>query len=371
MDNLPQVSGEKTLWNDLCPSAQALEIAEYASHKEGVTLVVVPTSAEASRLKRSISFFLKDCPIDARIFPDWETLAYDVFSPHQDIISDRIQTLSELPQLEHGVLIVPLPSLLHRLPPTDYLASRLFDYEVDEILDRDKLNEQLVRASYHRVDTVYEHGEYAFRGSIIDIFPMGEDAPFRIDLLDSEIESLRIFDPETQRTISNVERLRLLPAREFPLDKEGINRFLNNWHDYFESKFTYSPVYKAVKQAIAPLGSQYYLRLFFYETATLFAYLPHNTHVITQEGLYEASQNLWQDINRRYEEYGVDPQRPLLPPKEIFIAVDELFGLLKQCEITKIGGNIIFDQEASILRRSIPEISVNSCLLYTSPSPRD
>ena len=257
---------------------------------------------------------------------------------------------------------MPLPSLLHRLPPTDYLASRLFDYAVDEILDRDKLNEQLVRASYHRVDTVYEHGEYAFRGSIIDIFPMGEDAPFRIDLLDSEIESLRIFDPETQRTISNVERLRLLPAREFPLDKEGINRFLNNWHDYFESKATDSPVYKDVKQAIAPQGIEYYLRLFFDETATLFDYLPNNTHVFTQEGLYEASQNLWQDINRRYEEYGVDPQRPLLPPKEIFIAVDELFGLLKQREITKIGGNTASDEESSIFRRSLPEISVNSKL---------
>jgi transcription-repair coupling factor (superfamily II helicase) len=362
MDKLPQVTGEKTLWNSLCPSAQALEIAEYASHNDGVTLVVVPTSAEASRLKRSISFFLKDCDIKARVFPDWETLPYDVFSPHQDIISDRIQTLSDLPQLEHGVLIVPLPSLLHRLPPTDYLASRLFDYQVDEILDRDKLNEQLVRASYHRVDTVYEHGEYAFRGSIIDIFPMGEDAPFRIDLLDSEIESLRIFDPETQRTVSNVDSLRLLPAREFPLDREGINQFLNNWHDYFESKATDCPVYKDVKQAIAPQGIEYYLKLFFDETATLFDYLPNNTHVFTQEGLYETSQNLWQDINRRYEEYGVDPQRPLLPPKEIFIAIDELFGLLKQRNITKFGGNTASDQEALILRRSIPEVSVNSKL---------
>jgi transcription-repair coupling factor (superfamily II helicase) len=362
MDKLPQVTGEKTLWTSLCPSAQALEIAEYASRNNGVTLVVVPTSTEASRLKRSISFFLKNCDIDARVFPDWETLPYDVFSPHQDIISDRIQTLSDLPQLEHGILIVPLPSLLHRLPPTDYLASRLFDYQVDEILDRDKLNEQLVRASYHRVDTVYEHGEYAFRGSIIDIFPMGEDAPFRIDLLDSEIESLRIFDPETQRTISNVDSLRLLPAREFPLDKEGINRFLNNWHDYFESKATDCPVYKDVKQAIAPQGIEYYLRLFFDETATLFDYLPNNTHVFTQKGLYETSQNLWQDINRRYEEYGVDPQRPLLPPKEIFIAIDELFGLLKQRNITKIGGSTISDQETSVLRRSIPEVSVNSKL---------
>jgi transcription-repair coupling factor (superfamily II helicase) len=362
MDKLPQVSGDQNDWRSLCPTGQALEIAEYASQNSGVTLVVVPTSAEASRLKRAISFFLKDSEIDASIFPDWETLPYDVFSPHQDIISDRIQTLSELPLLEHGVLIVPLPSLLHRLPPTDFLASRLFDYQVDESLDRDKLNEQLVRASYHRVDTVYEHGEYAFRGSIIDIFPMGEDAPFRIDLLDNDIESLRIFDPETQRTISNVERLRLLPAREFPLDKEGINRFLNNWHDYFESKATDCPIYKDVKQAIAPQGIEYYLRLFFDDTATLFDYLPTETHIFTQNGLYEAANTLWQDINRRYEEYGVDPQRPLLPPKEIFITVEELFGLLKQRNITKMGQKTASDSEQSRLKPSIPEISVNSKL---------
>ena len=364
MDKLPQVSGEKTAWSSLCPSGQALEIAEFATSNAGVTIIVVATSAEASKLKRAISFFLEGSEIAVTIFPDWETLPYDVFSPHQDIISDRIQTLSELPHLEHGVLIVPLPSLLHRLPPTDFLASRLFDYQVDQDLNRDKLNEQLVRASYHRVDTVYEHGEYAFRGSIIDIFPMGEDAPFRIDLLDNDIESLRIFDPETQRTISNVDRLRLLPAREFPLDKEGINRFLNNWHEYFDSKATDSPVYKDVKQAIAPQGIEYYLRLFFDKTATLFDYLPNKTHLFTHDGLYDAAKNLWQDINRRFEEYGVDPQRPLLPPKEIFIAVDELFGLLKQHPVIKIGAKASSapNEEPSKSNQSIPEVSVNSKL---------
>ena len=306
-------------WASQGSTAQALTIAERALNYSGISLVITATTAEASTLRRAISFFLQDSNIETKVFPDWETLPYDIFSPHQDIISDRIQILSELPTLTQAVLVLPLPSLLHQLPPTDFLASRLFDYQVDETLDRDKLHNQLTRAGYHRVETVYEHGEYAFRGSIIDIFPMGEKAPFRIDLLDNDIESLRIFDPESQRTLSSVERLRLLPAREFPLDKEGINQFLNHWHDHFDPSTINCPVYKDVKQGIAPQGIEYYLSLFFDQSANLFYYLPEQTQVFMQGDIYSTDNTLWQDINRRYTEYGVDPERPLLAPKEIFI----------------------------------------------------
>ena len=175
-------------WAALSSSAQALAIAESAVDYAGITLVITATTAEASILRRAINFFLQGSDVETKIFPDWETLPYDIFSPHQDIISDRIQILSELPTLKRSVLVLPLPSLLHQLPPTDFLASRLFDYQIDETLDRDKLHSQLTRAGYQRVETVYEHGEYAFRGSIIDIFPMGEKSPFRIDLLDNDIE---------------------------------------------------------------------------------------------------------------------------------------------------------------------------------------
>ena len=345
-------------WASQGSTAQALTIAERALSYSGISLVITATTAEASILRRVISFFLQDSNIETKVFPDWETLPYDIFSPHQDIISDRIQILSELPTLTQAVLVLPLPSLLHQLPPTDFLASRLFDYQVDETLDRDKLHNQLTRAGYHRVETVYEHGEYAFRGSIIDIFPMGEKAPFRIDLLDNDIESLRIFDPESQRTLSSVERLRLLPAREFPLDKEGINQFLNHWHDHFDPSTTNCPVYKDVKQGIAPQGIEYYLSLFFDQTANLFDYLPEQTQVFMQGDIYSTANTLWQDINRRYTEYGVDPERPLLAPKEIFITVEDLFSEFKQLNV------IHKEQNASVtpeeIKSGIPDISVNS-----------
>mgnify|MGYP001311142939 FL=1 len=345
-------------WASQGSTAQALTIAERALSYSGISLVITATTAEASTLRRAISFFLQDSNIETKVFPDWETLPYDIFSPHQDIISDRIQILSELPTLTQAVLVLPLPSLLHQLPPTDFLASRLFDYQVDETLDRDKLHNQLTRAGYHRVETVYEHGDYAFRGSIIDIFPMGEKAPFRIDLLDNDIESLRIFDPESQRTLSSVERLRLLPAREFPLDKEGINQFLNHWHDHFDPSTTNCPVYKDVKQGIAPQGIEYYLSLFFDQTANLFDYLPEQTQVFMQGDIYSTANTLWQDINRRYTEYGVDPERPLLAPKEIFITVEDLFSEFKQLNV------IHKEQNASVtpeeIKSGIPDISVNS-----------
>ena len=345
-------------WATLGSTAQALTIAESAVNHDGLTLVITATTAEASALRRAINFFLQDSKIESQVFPDWETLPYDIFSPHQDIISDRIQILSELPTLKQTVLVLPLPSLLHQLPPTDFLPSRLFDYQVDQSLDRDKLHNQLTRAGYQRVDTVYEHGEYAFRGSIIDIFPMGEKSPFRIDLLDNDIESLRIFDPESQRTLSNVERLRLLPAREFPLDKEGINQFLNHWHDHFDQSTVNCPVYKDVKQGIAPQGIEYYLSLFFDHTATLFDYLPEHTQAFMQGDLYSTANALWEDINRRYTEYGVDPQRPLLPPKEIFITVEDLFSAFKQLTIIHKEANASEPQDT--VKSSIPDISVNS-----------
>ena len=355
---MSKASDNQSDWAALGTTAQALSIAESAVNYPGISLVITATTAEASILRRAINFFLQDSEVDTKVFPDWETLAYDIFSPHQDIISDRIQILSELPTLKQTVLVLPLPSLLHQLPPTDFLASRLFDYKVDETLDRDKLHNQLTRAGYQRVDTVYEHGEYAFRGSIIDIFPMGEKAPFRIDLLDNDIESLRIFDPESQRTLSSVERLRLLPAREFPLDKEGINHFLNNWHDHFEQSTVDCPVYKDVKQGIAPQGIEYYLSLFFDQTATLFDYLPEHTQTFMQGDLYTTANTLWQDINRRYTEYGVDPQRPLLAPKEIFITVEDLFSEFKQLNIIHKAPNAADQDE--LIRSGIPDISVNS-----------
>ena len=298
------------------------------------------------------------------MFPDWEILAYDIFSPHQDIISERLQILAALPKTQQAVLIVALPTLLHRLAPIDYVASRTFDYCVGENLDRSILNQQLGHAGYQRVETVYEHGEYAFRGSIIDIYPMGEKNPFRIDLLDDEIESLRIFDADTQRTLRTVEKLQLLPAREFPLDKEGINCFLNNWHDHFDRDPNKCQLYLDIKDGIAPQGIEYYLSLFFEHTASLFDYLAETTQVFTQSGIEQAATIFWQDVHGRFEEYGIDAHRPLLKPKHVFIAVEELFSQLRKYPVTTLDEQpaILSSKSENIPISQLPDIGVNAKL---------
>ncbi|MBT4212204.1 MAG: transcription-repair coupling factor, partial [Porticoccaceae bacterium] len=214
--------GDKCLWGGLPSSGRALAVVESALKYSGLTLIITDTAQQASTQSRALEFFAAQQNLSIFTFPDWETLPYDIFSPHQDIISARLQTLAKLPNANHGVLIVPLTTLMHRIAPIDFVASRTFCYSIGEQLDRGLLQDQLSRAGYKRVDTVYEHGEFAFRGSIIDVFPMGVKTPFRMDLLDDDIESLRLFDPESQRTLENVEQIELLPAREFPMDKESI-----------------------------------------------------------------------------------------------------------------------------------------------------
>ncbi|MBT5104322.1 MAG: DEAD/DEAH box helicase, partial [Porticoccaceae bacterium] len=359
--------GDKCLWGGLPSSGRALAVVESALKYSGLTLIITDTAQQASTQSRALEFFAAQQNLSIFTFPDWETLPYDIFSPHQDIISARLQTLAKLPNANHGVLIVPLTTLMHRIAPIDFVASRTFCYSIGEQLDRGLLQDQLSRAGYKRVDTVYEHGEFAFRGSIIDVFPMGVKTPFRIDLLDDDIESLRLFDPESQRTLENVEQIELLPAREFPMDKESINLFLNNWHEGFDHNPTKCPVYRDIKDGIAPQGIEYYLSLFFEQTATLFDYLPTNLQLFTSSGIEQAAEQFWSDINNRYQEYGVDPERPLLKPEEIFLPVDRLFHEIKKRPRTILDSQPI--DPAAHLQDSgivpVPDMSVNA--KQTSP----
>ncbi|MBT6026518.1 MAG: DEAD/DEAH box helicase, partial [Porticoccaceae bacterium] len=359
--------GDKCLWGGLPSSGRALAVVEAALKYSGLTLIITDTAQQASTQSRALEFFAAQQNLSIFTFPDWEILPYDIFSPHQDIISARLQTLAKLPNANHGVLIVPLTTLMHRIAPIDFVASRTFCYSIGEQLDRGLLQDQLSRAGYKRVDTVYEHGEFAFRGSIIDVFPMGVKTPFRIDLLDDDIESLRLFDPESQRTLENVEQIELLPAREFPMDKESINLFLNNWHEGFDHNPTKCPVYRDIKDGIAPQGIEYYLSLFFEQTATLFDYLPTNLQLFTSSGIEQAAEQFWSDINNRYQEYGVDPERPLLKPEEIFLPVDRLFHEIKKRPRTILDSQPI--DPAAHLQDSgivpVPDMSVNA--KQTSP----
>jgi transcription-repair coupling factor (superfamily II helicase) len=356
--------GDKNHWGELHAAGRALAIAEAAQQFDGLSILITETAREAAAQSRALAFFSAEQDFPILNFPDWETLPYDIFSPHQDIVSARLQTLSNLPNAQHALLIVPLPTLMHRLAPTDFIASRTFSYQVGELLDRDELQQQLSRAGYNRVETVYEHGEYAFRGSLIDIYPMGAKQPFRIDLLDDEIESLRLFDSESQRTSENVTQIELLPAREFPLDKQACNQFLNNWHSHFDQNPDKCPVYRDIKEGIAPQGIEYYLSLFFDQTATLFDYLPEKVQLFSHVGIEDASLAFWQDTNARYAEYGVDPTRPILSPRELFLGVEEVFEQIKKLPRTEIdrqpanagAGSINFNL------RAVPDVAVNSKL---------
>ena len=356
--------GDKQHWGELRAAGRALAVAEAALKYTGLTMLVTETARQAAEQTRALRFFTAEQRLPIYSFPDWETLPYDIFSPHQDIISQRLQTLANLPSARQGIIVVPLSTLMHRIAPTDFVASHSFSYKIGEELDRNQLQDQLGRAGYRRVDTVFEHGEFAFRGSIIDIYPMGEKNPFRIDLLDDEIESLRLFDPENQRTTETVDQLLLLPAREFPTDGEATNRFLNNWHDHFDHDPSKCSIYKDINDGIAPQGIEYYLPLFFEQTATLFDYLPTEVQLFTHAGIEDAAASFWQDINSRHEEYGVDPERPILPPGEIFIPAETLFQQIKQLARTVISHQQLEERQGycNLQLHAVPEVAVNAKL---------
>ncbi|SDS38980.1 transcription-repair coupling factor [Halopseudomonas litoralis] len=319
--------GSKTAWGNLPAAARALAIAEAAVKHPGLSLVITRDTAMADRLEQELRFFAPDLPVAS--FPDWETLPYDRFSPHQDIISQRLQTLYRLPQVGHGILVVPMTTLLHRIAPRPFLGGSVLMLKIGQRLDIDRMRQNLDAAGYRCVDTVYEHGDYAVRGALLDLFPMGSRLPFRIDLFDEEIETLRTFDPETQRSIDKVEQIHLLPAREFPLDKSALTGFRARFRERFEIDHRRCPIYQDLSDGVVPPGIEYYLPLFFEELGTLFDYLPDNTLLFSLPGIEDAASQFWTDVRTRFEEQSIDPTRPLLAPAELFLPVEECFARIK------------------------------------------
>ena len=356
---LPAASG-KQHWGNLPGAALSLAIAEAASNAKRFTLLLTADSQSAERLQEELAFFAPELPV--LHFPDWETLPYDLFSPHQDIVSQRIATLYQLPELSHGVLVVPITTALHRLAPKRFLLGSSLVLDVGQKLDVEQMRLRLEAAGYRCVDTVYEHGEFAVRGALIDLFPMGSALPYRIDLFDDEIETLRTFDPENQRSIDKVESIRLLPAREFPLKKEAVTGFRARFRERFDVDFRRCPIYQDLASGITPAGIEYYLPLFFEETGTLFDYLPGDTQVFSLPGIEKAAEQFWQDARNRYEDRRVDPERPLLPPADIFLPVEDCFARLKswprvvvnQADIEPGVGQTRFDA------RALPDLAIQA-----------
>ena len=326
-DSALSITGNKDHWYNLIDAGLGLAVAEAATAFDGVTVLLTGSAKEAAQLENELAFFAPE-GLPVLHFADWETLPYDLFSPHQDITSARLATLSKLPETSKGILVVPVTTLMHRIAPTHYISGRAFHYRTGDRLDVGELRQQLEKAGYLCVDTVYEHGEFAVRGALIDIFPMGAHTPFRIDLFDDEIETLRSFDPETQRTLEQTDTIALLPAREIPLDKTAIKHFQSTWHQHFDVDHRRCPAYQDVSDGIAPQGIEYYLPLFFEQTATLLDYLPENCQFFSAGNTFDSAQRFWHEIQERYTEYGIDPERPLLPPAEVFVPVEQLFASL-------------------------------------------
>ena len=333
----PQQVASRTSLGPFSGCADAQCIAELAT--PGRLLVVITADTSSSLvLERELPFFL-DGSSEILVFPDWETLPYDNFSPHQDIISERLNTLYHLPSMSEGILIVPVPTLMHRLAPTQYIAGSSLVLQTGQSLNVEQFRGNLMHNGYINVETVYEHGEFALRGSLLDVYPMGSELPFRIDLLDDEIDSLRTFEPESQRTVDRVDGINLLPAREYPLTDAAVRRFQMNWYDSFEVEHDLCPTYTEVSAGRSPGGCEYYLPLFFEQSATLFDYLPQSSAIITTGDHHGAAQHFWQEVNTRFEEYGIDPRRPLLPPRRCFIPVEELYQQLGRFSVLELRQN--------------------------------
>ena len=338
-------------------SGDALLLARMAQARvtEQRTLVVMTAEpADTQRLAEELPFFAPGLRV--AVFPDWETLPYDTFSPHQDLISERLATLWRIHQRDVDVVLLPATTALTRLAPPSFLAGTTFQFKQKAKLDESALKSQLTLAGYSHVSQVVSPGEYAVRGGLIDLFPMGSNVPYRVDLFDNEIDSIRTFDPDTQRSLYPVPSVQLLPGREFPMDDAARTRFRQRWREQMEGDPTRSRIYKDIAQGIATAGIEYYLPLFFDEAASIFEYIgdSRQTHLVLHGEVDEALQRFWVDTRERHRFLQHDPERPILPPETIYLRVEEFFARCNEHAALALRGN-----EAVEWARPLPDISTD------------
>jgi len=318
-------AGRKASLPACAGSGDAWLIAQLARHpgRRGALAVVTAQAIDATRLQEEIGFF--DPALRCAVLPDWETLPYDAFSPHQDLVSERLATLYDLQRGAVDLLLIPASTAVHRLVPREFLASRTFFFEKGQHLDEAGLREQLVLAGYENVSQVVRPGEFSIRGGLIDLFPMGSRLPYRLDLFGPDIESIRTFDPDSQRSLYPIDRVRLLPGREFPLDEPARNLFRSRWRERFEGDPSRCAVYRDVGNGIAPAGVEYYLPLFYERTTSLFEHLPEGATLLLHGDVEAALRSFAEDTRQRHAFLRHDPERPVLDPAELFLGVDEFF----------------------------------------------
>ena len=334
---LPHGSQKRCDWRaPASSSALSLAVARVADGHDGVLLAVTRDSHAAHVLEAELAVFAPDLPVLP--FPDWETLPYDLFSPQPDIVSQRVATLYRLPGIARGVLVVPVFTLMQRLAPPGFIAGQSLVVEHGQRLVLETEKRRLEAAGYRNVPQVLDPGDFAVRGALLDIFPMGSAEPYRIELLDEEVDSIRTFDPETQRSLHKVDAVRMLPAREFPLDEESSKRFRGALRERFPIDPRRCPIYQDMKEGGAPAGIEYYLPLFFDQTATLFDYLGQNTLCLLGEGALEAAEAFWQQTGERHEQRRHDIERPVLAPADLFLAPEALREALNQRQRIEVLG---------------------------------
>jgi transcription-repair coupling factor (superfamily II helicase) len=319
---LPATPRQRRYWTPPHGSARALLLAEAARTHEGLLVVVARDTQRAQALESELTIFADGLPVLQ--FPDWETLPYDAFSPHPEIVSQRIATLYQLPGVKRGVLVVPVATLMQRIAPRSHITGSGLVLSKGQKLDLATEQRRLEASGYRHVPQVAEPGDFAVRGALLDIFPMGTAEPYRIELFDDEVDSIRSFDPQTQRSQQQVERVDLLPAREFPLTDEAAKDFRNNLRERFPIDVRRCPLYQDMKEGVTPGGIEYYLPLFFPSTSTLFDYLADDALFVLGEGAGEAADQFWAQTLERYDQRAHDIERPVLPPAELYLPPDKL-----------------------------------------------
>lgn len=343
---LPSKAGDLRVLGQLHGGAVALECTRIAEAHNGTILLITTDMQLALQLQTEMQQFTQ-LPIQQ--LPDWETLPYDSFSPHQDIVSDRLSLLYQLPSLGQNIVILPVNTLMQRVCPHAFLDSHAIFMQRGDALSQQKLATRLVQAGYRHVDQVIEHGEFATRGALLDLFPMGSQQPYRIDFFDDEIDSLRTFDVDSQRTQQQVDAISLLPAHEFPTDKHSIELFRSQWREKFDVIRTPEHIYQQVSKNTLPAGIEYWQPLFFTASLpTLFSYLPDNTLIIRVGDLKSSSDHFFNDVTQRYENRRVDPMRPLLAPKKLWMPPDELFNALKAWPTMQLTHDSVPDKAANL-----------------------
>jgi transcription-repair coupling factor (superfamily II helicase) len=356
--SLPK-SGTRFALPALHGSADAYALAQCALELKSqgrMLAVVVANASDGQRLLDEIPWFAEG-QLRCHLLPDWETLPYDAFSPHQDLVSERLATLHEISSGQCDVMLVPATTALVRMAPPSFLAGYTFFFQQGETLDEARLKSQLTLAGYAHVAQVMSPGEYSVRGGLLDLFPMGSALPYRLDLFGDTIESIRTFDADTQRSLYPVKQVRLLPGREFPMDDAARTTFRSRWREQFEGDPSRSVVYKDISSGIASAGIEYYLPLFFEETATLFDYLPEGAALATVGDIDSAIQRFWTDTGSRYRFLKADRERPILAPEALFLSDQQFYTLAKPFGRLAIAGDA--SAPASELSAPVPNIAVN------------